>query len=439
MVNVGSGERRVRSWQLRAARWAGLSLAGLALASGCGGAGESAGGNSGLSGSGGVGGDAGSSGSGGSGATFGSCRSSTDCGPGTFCSAAQVCVDDGACAAAADCQPGEYCSTAGNCIAQGSCGETADCGPGLECTAGSCVPGGGCGAEEFSIERVAPNLFIALDRSCSMRRADGLPASKWQIAVDALVQLTTTYSGQVRWGLGLFPDNQGGSCDQGTPDVALADNTEGRIQTLLSAALQTSDANYPNGPCVTNIDTAMQQASQQPELKDTLRNNFVLLITDGKQAGCSSAGGDNGTTQIIASLQTAGVSTFVVGFGAGVDPAQLNVFADAGGVPRANPADPTIHYYQADDQASLDAALSTIAGSIVGCSFALNGKPDDPNALYVFFDDQSVPRDPSHSAGWDYDPLTNQITFYGQECTSLKADLVKDVDVVFGCDEPVPS
>jgi hypothetical protein len=40
--------------------------------------------------------------------------------------------------------------------------------------------------------------------------------------------------------------------------------------------------------------------------------------------------------------------------------------------------------------------------------------------------------------GWDYDPATNQVTFYGDECQQLKDGTVTDVDVVFGCNEPTP-
>ena len=50
----------------------------------------------------------------------------------------------------------------------------------------------------------------------------------------------------------------------------------------------------------------------------------------------------------------------------------------------------------------------------------------------------SIPRDPTHMNGWDYDPATNQITFYGPACDALKAGTVTDVDIVFGCDEPTP-
>ena len=146
--------------------------------------------------------------------------------------------------------------------------------------------------------------------------------------------------------------------------------------------------------------------------------------------------GDNGTTMIIQQMHDmANVSTFVLGFGAGVDPAQMDKFATAGGVPSAG----MNKYYDASDQASLDAALTTIANKTLGCTFVLAEVPPNPDEIYVFFDNvNSISRDPTHMKGWDYDAASNQVTFYGQECDDLKAGNVTDVDIVFGCNEPTP-
>jgi len=347
----------------------------------------------------------------------------------------------GECATDSDCASGEKCSAAKQCIATGTCTVDADCDAGLMCdtATASCVPGGGCGAQEFTIEAVASNLYISLDRSCSMTGGGGGGKTKWQIAVDALNQMLTSFQGKIRWGLGLFPDVSGNQCTQDASQFPIGDNNETGIQTLLNAALAKADKYFPDGPCVTNIDTAMQQASLDPALGDKTRKSYVLLITDGAQYGCNAAGGNAGTAKIITDLNTAGVSTFVIGFGAGVNATQLNNFATAGGVPANDPNDPTTKFYKANDQASLQKALGTIAGSIVGCTFALGSSPPDPNELYVFFDNAGVKKDTTHQGGWDYDATSNQITFYGAECDQLKANQVKDVDVVFGCNQPTPN
>lgn len=368
------------------------------------------------------------------------CTGNGDCDPGLFCSATKQCIPDGTCGGDSDCDAGNFCSTTKKCIPTGTCAGNGDCEGGLVCDDASktCVPGGGCGAQEFAIEAVAPNLFISLDRSCSMTGQGGGGKTKWVIAVEALNGMLTTFKGKVRWGIGLFPDITGQNCTQDAPQFPVGDNNEAGIQALLTASLVKADKFFPDGPCVTNIDTAIQQASQEPAFNDTTRKSYVLLITDGNQAGCSAAGGDVGTEQQITALSAKGISTFALGFGAGIDPAQMNKFAVAGGVPNNDPTDPTAKYYKANDTTSLQAALAKIAGSILGCSFTLNSTPPDPSKVFVFFDNVKVTRDPTHQAGWDYDPTTNQITFYGTDCDKLKAQQVQDVDVVFGCDQPTP-
>ncbi|MCC6214051.1 MAG: VWA domain-containing protein [Polyangiaceae bacterium] len=396
-------------------------------------------------GSAGTGSDAGGSGGGGVGGGGGfaaagsACASASDCAAGEACSVAGVCIPSGTCAVSGDCGAGTFCGATRVCLADGTCASDADCDQsgGFICdlAAAACAPGGGCGAEEFSIERVQPNLLIVLDRSCSMRRK--IPVlSKWEVAVDAIVTLTTAHATDIRWGLNLFPDTTPPECEQAASAVPLGAGSAPTIQSLLGASLTLTDVNYPDGPCVTNIDTAVQQASQDTALADPTRKSFVLLLTDGKQAGCNLAGGDLGTEQLLGSMFSTGVATFVVGFGDEVDPAQMNRFADAGGMPRS---DPTTRYYQADDAATLDAALATIASSVVSCDYALGGVPPDPSQLFVFFDAQKLPRDPSHQSGWDYDPTTNRVSFHGDACDRLEAGTVADVDVVFGCDEPTPS
>jgi hypothetical protein len=337
------------------------------------------------------------------------------------------------------CDAPQFCSVTKVCIDQGTCRDPGDCQEGMTCdtSTSSCVPGSECGSQEAQTEAIPPNLLIVLDRSCSMRKLVGTQ-TKWQIAVAALEYLTTQFSGKIRFGLTLFPDTVTPDCKQGAIPIPVAPGNEAAIQDLLDASLASSDPNYPDGPCVTNIDTALTQAATEPALDDPERKSFILLVTDGKQAGCSAAGGDQGTTQAITDLyQNRGVPTFVVGFGAEIDPAQMNIFAAAGGVP--NP-DPNVDYYQAEDQTSLQAAFDSIATQTLGCTYVLDKTPDDPDKIYVFFDNtQEVPRDSSHQNGWDYDPSTNQVTFYGEACEDLKTGTVTDVDIVLGCKAPTPN
>jgi hypothetical protein len=338
------------------------------------------------------------------------------------------------------CVEPQVCSVeTATCIDPGTCLVDSDCEQGTVCDQATktCVPGGGCGATEAKAEAVAPNLLVVLDRSCSMTQTVG-GMTKWQIAVAAIQTMTTKFNGKIRFGLSLFPDLVTPSCEQDAIAIPVAPGNEAAVSDLLGKALMGNDPYFPDGPCVTNIDTAMVQATTEPAFLDMDRDSYALLLTDGKQSsGCSAAGGDNGTTMVIKDMHdNLGVPTFVLGFGGGVDPAQMDIFAEAGGVPASGQT----KYYDASDQATLDAALDIIASKTLGCTFELDSTPPDPSEIYVFFDNmEKVMRDPSHMTGWDYDPMNNQVTFYGETCEKLKSGAVTDVDIVFGCDEPTPT
>lgn len=333
----------------------------------------------------------------------------------------------------------QTCSHVGICLDPGTCAHDVDCPTGFVCDLAQkkCVVDGQCGSTEIGADVVPPNMLIVLDRSCSMRNnVAGTGTSKWAIAVDAISKLLTKNTGKIRFGLTLFPDTLGNNCKQEEYAVPLGPNKEAVIDKLLKDALVKADPNYPDGPCVTNIDTAMEQASLDKTLEDASRGNFVLLIGDGAQAGCNAAGGDNGTTQIITNLyQNKNVATFVVGFGSAVDAKQLNIFADAGGKPSG---DPTTHFYKAEDQASLDAALTTIAKKTFGCIYKLGQAPPDLDKIFVFFDSLEIKQDKTKADGWDYDATTNTVTFYGQACKDLEGNKVQKLSIIYGCKPPTP-
>lgn len=332
------------------------------------------------------------------------------------------------------CVAPQFCSAAGQCIDVGTCLDDDDCTqPGTICDVPSmtCVPGGGCEDLMANIEPVAPNVLLVLDRSCSMTQVVPGGATKWEAAVAAINTFTTDYGDKIRFGLSLFPDLVAPNCAQDVIPVPIAPDSAPAIQTLLTNALVTNDPYFPNGPCVTNIDTAMTQAAAAPELADPTRDSYVALLTDGKQAGCNAAGGDNGTLATIADLLAVNVPTFVLGFGDGVDPDQMNLFAEAGGVPNSGPS-----YYDAGDQASLLAALEVIATKAISCTFTLDTVPPNSSQIYVFFDQVPVPEDPTMMAGWSYDAAQNQVTFHGTACSELKSGEVEKVDVVLGCSGP---
>jgi len=330
------------------------------------------------------------------------------------------------------CEAPQVCGASGTCIEPGSCASDVDCMAGTVCDTATakCVPGGACGAQEAKVEAVPPNMLLVVDRSCSMTDKVGT-LTKWDIAVAAINKMTTDFATQIRFGLTLFPDKVTPNCQQDKIPIPVAPGNEMAIQTMMTAALQKTDPLFPNGPCVTNILTGMQQAATEPAFLDPDRASYAVLITDGKE----TCGSDATTEMVIQTMfQMAKVPTFVIGFGSGVDPAQMDKFAVAGGVPSSGAS----KYYDASDQASLDAALSTIAKSTLSCTYSLDSVPPNPSEIFVFFDNVTkVPRDIMD--GWEYDATKNQVVFYGPACDSLKNGIVKDLDIVFGCDEPTPN
>lgn len=250
------------------------------------------------------------------------------------------------------CVAPQFCSVTGVCLNDGECADPGDCPDGAECTNGVC---GGCNP---------PNLLVVLDRSCSMTSNVGTQ-TKWQIAVAALNKLTTDFQSKIRFGITLFPDTVTPDCQQDMIPIPVGDGNEPAMQTLLTNALAPADAYFPDGPCVTNIDTAMQQAATEPAFNDTVRDSYAILLTDGKQANCNEANGDNVTLMVLADLLNRGVKTFVIGFDVGSDPGQLNAFATAGGVPTNDTScNPPCQFYNAEDAVALQVALDSIASAV---------------------------------------------------------------------------
>lgn len=308
----------------------------------------------------------------------------------------------------------------------------ADDGPKLDVPADDGTLGGpmeaggtGCDSELFGSEAVPPNVLIVLDRSGSMNDQIG-GGTKWDIARDAIASVTATHGDNVRFGLMLFPGfdqgcNNGAECTEGTVFIDPGPMTSAEISTFLDNA----DTCSFGTPIAENLDSLVDY----PGLEDTERDNYILLITDG-MATCDDP------VPAVTALRNENpeIQTFVVGFGSEVDPDQLTDMAVEGGT--ALPGDPA--YYQADDAAGLDAAFESIAGSVLSCVFALDEVPEDPDDLYAFFDMMQVDRDPTHMNGWDYDPATNTVTFYGPACDAIKDGEVGTVNLVFGCPEFPP-
>lgn len=337
------------------------------------------------------------------------------------------------CSTHTECGYAEICQN-GTCLpneSSGPCEIDLNCIAGEICEAGSCVPEGdsseeemGCGGEVYQATAIPPNVLIVLDRSGSMdEHLDGDQGTKWEVAQAAIGQVVTEFGGYVQFGLSLYPGvdpacEVGSGCAAGDVFVDVGTGTADEIIEVLSLV----------GTCSLGTPTAeaLEGLLDYPGLQELERPNFILLVTDGKSS-CDNP------VPVVSALrdQTPEIRTFVVGFGKGADPNELNGMAEAGGT--ALMGDPK--YYQADDAQTLVDAFAEIAGSVLSCTFVLDMVPPNHDELYVYINGNKVPRDPIHQDGWDYEPQTNQISFYGPPCSLLQSGQAKDLEIIFGCPE----
>jgi hypothetical protein len=345
------------------------------------------------------------------------------------------------CTSDEDC-PGQVCLPAsGICADAGSCVVDDDCPDGQVCTDGACMIGGECGGFQFEIEAVPPNLMILLDRSGSMDAdVPDTDLNRWEVAKMAIAQVTGNFDAQIRFGLTTYSSCMGSGCSAGTVVVPIADMNANAINGFLDMTVGVGSNNgdsvngeglieylCDSGDPETSTGKSLDALVGHPSIQDPLRDNAVLLITDGAESGDCIDNGINSTAG-AANLfgQAISVRTFAVGFG-GADLDEINMIAQAGG---------TVMGYQADQADQLEMALDQIANAVATCVFQLDQVPPDPAEIYVFFDKMlpGVPNDMTN--GWSYDPINNTITFHGTSCEAIKAGTIVDIDIVYGCNEP---
>ncbi len=296
-----------------------------------------------------------------------------------------------------------------------------------------------CGAQTENIGVVnlgdPPDLLIVLDRSGSM--SGPIPTfppnftPKWTIMRDALNGVLAQYQNNIRFGLSEFPTNDDCAADPATAvrvpiDLGQAPEVMAYFQTR-----------SPNGntPAAAGLQAALTHYSGQPV---NTAGRYVLFATDGEpNCDVDDATAATHTVQAVQALRTAGIKTFVLGFGgAFITGTVLNDAAQAGGVPR--PGGPP-YYYAANSATELQAALQAIAGGIIvpSCSYHLQSLPPVPDDVTVTLNGMPVPRSTMHTNGWDYSPDASTITFFGTYCDQIMSGAVGAVAFAYGCPGPV--
>src|SRR5450432_2119903 len=284
-----------------------------------------------------------------------------------------------------------------------------------------------CGAQQQNIGVVSlgdpPDLLVVLDRSGSMTEPPvTFPPvfdSKWDLMRDALVSVTTMKDQNIRFGMLEFPSDDNCSADA-VPEVAIALGTHPAFSSYFASR-------SPNGNTPAFIGLADAQAYYGTIPVNPV-GRFVLFATDGLpncSGGDPNTASNTETVAAVTSLKTAGIKTFVLGFGTfGLNTGVLNDAADAGGEAKTG----LTHFYEANNAADLAAALQAIAGGIIvpSCKFALQTAPPNPDDVTVTVNGMVVPQNSSHTNGWDYYPDAMTITFFGSYCDTIMTGATTD-------------
>jgi len=298
-----------------------------------------------------------------------------------------------------------------------------------------------CDEQDFSIEYNPTRLMILLDNSGSMDSGGLGQDTKWVQAKKALITLLNTWSGtgQIEFGFDVFPDFEcsGFCCDVSHPVVEDCKlNNEANLISIIQ------NAPAPPGEFDTPLCDGMDMfnnSSYAQRFTAPGANRYLLVVSDGQEEcngaayteKCGSAPAYAGAVTIVSNLLSNGIKTFVIGFGSGVDPTQLNVIAREGETGFDN-------YFIATNQAQLQQAFESIASSVLSCEFTLD-EPDataDPDKVNFYFDDVVVPYDEdcAQDTGWSWtDDAHKSVTFCEASCRKIQDGEVDTVSAKFGC------
>lgn len=328
-----------------------------------------------------------------------------------------------------------------------------------------------CGEATFVIDAVPPNVMLVLDKSGSMAReewdADGDPATpevrRWTSLHNVVSFIAGAFDTDINFGTVLFPATNAVSefsergCRMTTePNVPVAPMNAAAVLAAIPPA-DAADGVIQGG---TPATAGIRVATEHLRTLDPAVPRFMILVTDGA-ANCSSdvpvCGGagcaafeqyDAALPIAVAdALATDGIATFVVGIDivnavVGTNPydgypeantyEKLNEVAVAGG--QARPGDEK--FFNALNEAELQAALSDIAGQLVSCRIPLDPPPDHPDYISIEIDGKKLERvsDCETENGWVFanpNGPYDEVILCNAACDDFFAS--GDIDARYGC------
>lgn len=305
-----------------------------------------------------------------------------------------------------------------------------------------------CAEAEFSISRETVRLMLLLDQSSSMM------GSKWSQATDALEALLVNPAFyDMHFGLDAFPDGYPGFwSDCGTLCLRCPDDECGTLappqvavapQYISATPIinHMNDSSYPQFCTFTPLVDAMEYydtgpgATDAPEMYLDDGDNYLVVISDGEDEGCFS--GD--PTSALATHTTNihddhGIKSFAIGFGStsGTMAAELNAIASNGGTAFTT-------FLPAEDGAALEAALDSIASTVITCTYTLDdpGPSADPTKVNFYIDGVVVPMDEDctedSGSGWHWIEEYTVVEFCGDICDAIKSGEFETISATWGC------
>jgi hypothetical protein len=312
--------------------------------------------------------------------------------------------------------------------------------------------------EASAAETVSPaqnNLVFLLDRSASMHKTIGGGQTRWTATRDGLFTLLDTFPTDTWAGLSVFPDGDAPisccfvneqnrldcnacakgerpsgevRCDEGTYSSVLtgiAALGSGHVETIKSTVSSSDELMYWGTPMAPALSGVLDNVTGSPLPGVT----SIVLLTDGNPAKCKTGNDPEGDSlervlDVVAMGNSAGVRTYVVG----IDAVGVGADTDA-------PLSTNLSF-----EASLDAALQSVAKDATSCAFdfpqVAGGQPDlDGTVVTVKAggDSVEVSRDETHVNGWDVLPGNQQVQLYGAACEQLKSDEQAEVAIAVAC------
>jgi hypothetical protein len=299
-------------------------------------------------------------------------------------------------------------------------------------------PDSNCAAVNQGAAPLPPDILIVQDRSGSMdwnadatcMRSCGVD-SRWNQVTAALSQVVSTTDTMVNWGLKFFGSSN--SCSvTAAPEVPIGPMNGAAIVDVIGRTNTGSPTPTRNG---VNAAAAYMATLTDPNPK------YLLLATDGEPtcnpdlpANMMNTADSEGAQMAVTNALNMGFKTFVVGIGDTMGAATLDQMAINGGMPQTGAA---TSFYQVTDTASLVAALQTILGRVGSCQFNIGRAPNSMTSnemIDVFGDGMPIPRDTTHTDGWDYSNADHTaIEVFGPRCEAVKAGTTMNVTVTFRC------